>query len=707
MKTFNHISFILLALVAVVIAAATFVEDNLGTKYVSEIIYTAWWFRLLWVAVAVAGMVQMWRMRLFRRFTVCLLHVSFLVILAGALTTALTSKKGMMHLRQHVPSQLCMLQDGTVQQLPFVVELDTFYIDYYPGTEAHSGYTSRVKVGNVKRDEWSVKREEWSVKSEKVFDISMNHILKEQGWRLYQQSFDEDLQGSWLMATYDPWGIGITYVGYLLLALSAILLLLNKRESFVQLLHHPALKRGLMLVVLAAFMQGIHAKDTEVNEALPVVKVEQADALKREQVVYGDRVVPFNTVAIDFVQKLCGKKSFRGLTPEQVVVSWQLNPAPWRNVPIIRVKAKHQVLMQRLGLEGDYIRISDLYDPDGNYRLEELFMQEYGSHSVLEKAIQDIDERLGVVLMLEKGTLFKSLPKDGTVQPLSETKVNAELLYNAVPFTKILFMANLTLGFLLFFLLLWQLTHGKPLRTVFRISLLLLSLSFLFHTFGYCLRWYISGTVPLTNGYETMQFVALVTMLIALLLSLFTFRSSLFTLSGGFLISGFTLLVSYLGQMNPRITSLMPVLQSPWLSSHVSLIMISYSLFAFITLNAIVGIFLHFREKKSPTQQGAGEAVYVLSRLLLYPAVMLLAIGIFLGAVWANVSWGSYWSWDPKEAWALITMIAYGIAFHRQSLSWLRRPLFFHLYILFCFLTVLMTYFGVNYLLGGMHSYGG
>ena len=95
----------------------------------------------------------------------------------------------------------------------------------------------------------------------------------------------------------------------------------------------------------------------------------------------------------------------------------------------------------------------------------------------------------------------------------------------------------------------------------------------------------------------------------------------------------------------------------------------------------------------------------VLSRLLLYPAVLFLAIGIFLGAIWANVSWGTYWSWDPKEVWALITMIFYGLAFHRQSLSWLRRPRLFHLYMLFCFLSVLMTYFGVNYVLGGMHSY--
>ena len=113
------------------------------------------------------------------------------------------------------------------------------------------------------------------------------------------------------------------------------------------------------------------------------------------------------------------------------------------------------------------------------------------------------------------------------------------------------------------------------------------------------------------------------------------------------------------------------------------------------------------RKKNDAQMQASLETITVLSRLMLYPAVLLLAIGIFLGAVWANVSWGTYWSWDPKEVWALVTMIVYGIAFHRNSLPWLRRPLAFHLYLFFAFLTVLMTYFGVNYLLGGMHSYAG
>lgn len=696
----SNTAFILIACVAVVIAAATFVEDVQGTAFVTAHVYRAWWFRLLWLAVAITGVWQMVRMRLWHRFSVSLLHVSFLVILAGALTTALTSRQGTLHLRQHEPVSVYMSDERVVENLPFTLELDTFSIDYYPGTEAHSGYTSVVSFADAADG-----------KHEREV-ISMNHPLTLSGWRLYQSSFDEDLQGSWLMATYDPWGTVVTYVGYLLLAIAAVLLLTDRRESFVRLLRHPALRRGLLC--------GLMLMGCTTMFALPVIKRSQADSLRSEQVVYGDRVVPLNTAAIDFVQKLYGKHGFRGLTPEQVVVSWQLHPLEWRKVPILKVqRTKYGALLERLGLEGPYISVSDLYDAAGNYRLEALYREVMGSHNKLEKAIQEMDEKVGVVMMLERGTLFRPLPKDGSVQLLSDTKVGAELLYNAVPFSKILFMVNLTLGFVLFFWMLRQmlntnlpstdlrLTRQRVRRVVECGAKVLLLCAFLFQLFGYVLRWYISGTVPLTNGYETMQFVALVTMLIALLLSTLNARLSAVILPFGFLISGFTLLVAYLGEMNPRITSLMPVLQSPWLSSHVSLIMISYSLIAFITLNAVVALILMARKKNDAQMQASLETITVLSRLMLYPAVLLLAIGIFLGAVWANVSWGTYWSWDPKEVWALVTMIVYGIAFHRNSLPWLRRPLAFHLYLFFAFLTVLMTYFGVNYLLGGMHSYAG
>ena len=156
------------------------------------------------------------------------------------------------------------------------------------------------------------------------------------------------------------------------------------------------------------------------------------------------------------------------------------------------------------------------------------------------------------------------------------------------------------------------------------------------------------------------------------------------------------LLVSMMSASNPQITHLTPVLQSPLLSLHVSVIMLSYALLAFVMLNSVVALC-----GKAEQQQ----RLMFFSRTLLRPAVCCLAIGIFLGAVWANVSWGRYWGWDPKEVWALITLLVYAAPLHARSLPFFRRPRVFHIYCLLAFLSVLFTYFGVNFLLGGLHAY--
>jgi ABC-type transport system involved in cytochrome c biogenesis permease subunit len=212
------------------------------------------------------------------------------------------------------------------------------------------------------------------------------------------------------------------------------------------------------------------------------------------------------------------------------------------------------------------------------------------------------------------------------------------------------------------------------------------------------LRWYIGNHVPLSNGFETMQFMAWCTALFS-----FSWQWKLrMSLPFGFLLCGLTLLVAMLSESNPRITQLMPVLSSPLLSLHVAVIMISYSLFAFMMLNGLTAMILSLTKKDHAV---AVERLYIISRIILYPAVFLLAIGIFIGAVWANISWGRYWGWDPKEVWALITMLIYSLALHPALLPRFGRPLFFHVYAVLAFLSVLITYFGVNFILGGMHSY--
>ena len=157
-----------------------------------------------------------------------------------------------------------------------------------------------------------------------------------------------------------------------------------------------------------------------------------------------------------------------------------------------------------------------------------------------------------------------------------------------------------------------------------------------------------------------------------------------------------------LGEANPPVTQLMPLLASPLLSIHVVTIMLSYSLLAFIMLNGMTaGVLYHTR-----TDCNAQIIrLQVISHLILSPAVFLLATGIFIGAIWANVSWGRYWGWDPKEVWALITLLVYATALHPFSLPYFQRSMFFHWFTIIAFLSVLITYFGVNFIMGGMHSY--
>jgi ABC-type transport system involved in cytochrome c biogenesis permease subunit len=163
----------------------------------------------------------------------------------------------------------------------------------------------------------------------------------------------------------------------------------------------------------------------------------------------------------------------------------------------------------------------------------------------------------------------------------------------------------------------------------------------------------------------------------------------------GFLLSGFFLLVSHINQMDPAIGHIMPVLNSPLLSIHVSIIIISFALLSLTFICGITGLTLTSHDRE----------LQALSRLFLYPAITTLGMGIFIGAIWANVSWGNYWTWDPKETWALITLLIYAIPLHTQSLPALQRPRTYQLMMVLSFLTIIMTYFGVNYFLSGMHSY--
>ncbi len=742
-------------LVLIFMAVATIVEKNQGTDYVHAHYYGAWWFILLWAAMTALGVFYIIRRKV-RTASTLALHLSFVIILTGALLTHISAKRGMIHLRINQPNDTYMTSDGehgmAEEKLPFSLCLKKFEAKMHDGTNAVADYSSKFTVtdGNEKSEGM----------------VSMNNIYSRRSYRFYQSSYDEDGKGSVLAINADPYGIPVTYTGYALLFISLIWLLIDPKGGYRKVLRSPLLKKGALVIALAwglGFSQNIHAESTFENLQSAVLPKETAEKFGELNILYNDRICPLQTYALDFCKKIYGARSYKGLTAEQVLTGWIFYGDVWSSEPFIKIKSGE--LKSTMALP-DYCSMNQFFNRDmGGYIIGQ-YVQEYynGAQDKFHQQAADIDGKIQLIMDLRRGVSLKVLPytfpknvkatkehpfiqagtttwfaptdklpkavekqhalyitnvfsllygdvKAGNMSRVNEffvkmkkyqevsggkslpskTQYKAERINNAFPFATILFMANLTLGFIALFYTIYRMTKKREVKAL-DISLpILLLVSFLALTFNLALRWIISGNVPFSNGYETMLTVAWTVMLIALLMQ---FRIRI-VMVFGFLLSGFFLLVSHINQMDPAIGQMMPVLNSPLLSMHVSVIMMSYALLSLTFICGIMGI----------AMRSHAEELQALSRVFLYPALTTMGFGIFIGAIWANVSWGTYWSWDSKETWALITFMIYAAVVHTQSLPFFRKPLAYHIYITLAFLSIVMTYFGVNYFLTGMHSY--
>lgn len=398
-KTLTILSYGSAVILILMMVAATIVEKFHGTDTAMAVIYHHPVFFAFWAVLAVSGMALLLRNGMARRPATLGLHLALVLILCGALVTHLTGKSGTIHLREGQPGAVVKLDDGSSLDLPFMLELKSFRIEYDPGTRNVADYVSELRCAGQDAT------------------ISMNHILKRDGYRFYQADYDEDGKGSILAVSHDPWGVGITYSGYILL---------------------------LLCMIGYFFEPDSHYRQT--------------------------------------VRALRGERK----------------PGPKRHT--------------------------------------------------------------GAIVLTALGA-------------------------------------------------------------------------------GLLLAWFL-GAFP--KG------------------------------------------------------PLMPVLRSPMLFIHVVPMMLCYSIFSLLALLGIVGLCL---------KPHASERLRHVGYAVLYPAVFLLAFGTFFGAVWANVSWGNYWAWDPKETWALNTLMIYSFALYGRTFRAPGHARRFHLYCILAFLAVLITYFGVNLFLGGVHSY--
>lgn len=744
MKLLKRISFGLLGVLLVVLTLATILEKMLGIDFASTYVYSSLPFVILWCVLSVCCSAYILKRKLQRRPQVFLLHVSFLLILVGAFVTWLCGERGTLHLQKGTVENSFMSSEEQKKEFPFRVSMEKFEVIYYTGTRAPMDFVTNLVI---------------TAPDGKTTEgrVSMNRIFSYQNYRFYQSGYDADGEGTVLSISHDPYGIAVTYMGYAFLLLSILLFFFDKHSDFRQLMNSGVLKRSVCIVLLGlAMVPAMQAAGAERPKTLPKEVAAQFGDL---YVLYNNRVCPLQTLAKDFTMKLYGSATYRGLTPEQVFTGWIFYYSSWKDQPMIKIKSG--LARRMLGTEGRYVALSDYTDAQNQYKLDEAVNRILaGEASADKRGIEEANEKYNLIAMLYSGKMLKLYPyrasaeeplewyaqadrlpqamgedeaifvrkslsyvqemvmkKDyeGVSSLLAKIKVyqgkragdslpgaarfNAEKWYNGMDYTKPMAISCIIIGLLAFIYYCRKMMNRKHAgKSVTVVLDVLLALVFIYLTAALVLRGYVSNHLPLSNGFETMQFMAWAVLLLTFL---FQRRFSL-ALPFGFLLCGLALMVSMLGEANPQITQLMPVLASPLLCIHVVIIMVAYSLLAFMMLNGVTAVFLHFSRQDCSFEV---ERLQVISRLMLYPAVFLLTVGIFIGAVWANVSWGRYWGWDPKEVWALITMLVYALALHPASLPWFRRPMLFHVFSILAFLSVLITYFGVNFLLGGMHSY--
>ncbi|MGE5357136.1 MAG: cytochrome c biogenesis protein CcsA [Deltaproteobacteria bacterium] len=638
-------------------------------------------------------------------------------------------------------------------ELPFSIQLRDFQMERYPGTENASSYASEVTVidpaNSVNKD----------------FRIYMNNILNYGGYRFFQSSFDKDELGTYLSVNHDFWGTLISYIGYFLLTLGMVMTLFSKNSRFTTLIRKMNRSNEESMKTLSVILIFFIFGSTGLSAAEPVSKFSKSQATELGKIMVQDfngRFEPANTLANEVMRKLSKKEKLYGLTSDQIFWSMMQDPGVWQNVPVINI-GKMPEIQNIVGTKEKLASFSQFFTPEGNYKLMDFVSQSQSANprdqNMFDKAILKLDEKVNITSMILSQQFLRIFPVpdhpgDAWVSPAdiksmktaspeligmfgifdefmksgnettqnkflqtiaaeqvkysgkiipSASKMKAELLLSKLDvfgnLMKIYGLLSLVvLGF--FF---YSVFRSKPTTKLAKWTWIVIVGFFVFHTFGIALRWYISGRAPWSNGYESMIYISWTSILAGLILS----RKSLGGMAATLILTSTILSVAAMSWLDPEITPLVPVLRSYWLTIHVALIAGSYG---FLLLGAVISILnlilmiLSTEVNKKVMMKNIRELTMI-SEIILLVGLIMLSVGTYLGGVWANESWGRYWGWDAKETWALVTILVYAFILHMRMIPGLKSIFAYNFATLFGFASVIMTYFGVNYYLSGLHSY--
>ncbi len=639
--------------------------------------------------------------------------------------------------------------------LPFSIYLNEFQLERYPGSQSPSSFASDVRLKDVEQG------------IDKNIRIFMNNTLTYRGYKFFQSSYDTDERGTVLSVNHDLWGTWISYFGYALMIFGFIASLMNKHSHFqglVRRLKQSSVKSIVLILVFGGLAFSSSAQ-TGVGAGIPDIDDTVVKKFSELWVQGVDgRIEPISTLSSEIVRKVSRKSSLYGKSADEVLLSMMTYPEVWRLMPVIKVSNK--TLAATLGAKNNYLTLQSLFDEQENYKISEEVRAAYAKTPALRNRVEKeyiyVDERVNICYMVFQGTLLHLFPRtqeedtwyipgaqameytEGDslfirsgvqllLQSISENnssdaiqvieaidnfqvkygaallpntaKKNTEILFNKVNPFKRIFPFYLLIGFLLLFTLFANIFRQKSMPGILKFSFVgLILLLFVVHTAGLVMRWYISGHAPWSNGYESVVYVAWTAMLAGFIFG----RKYPMVIGTAAFLSGIALFVAHLSWMNPEVTNLVPVLKSYWLTIHVAVITASYG---FIGLSMFLGILvmiLMVLRNKINQQKVSGfiEQLTTINEMSATVGLYFLTIGTFLGGVWANESWGRYWGWDPKETWSLITIVIYSIVVHMRLIPSLKGAYSYNFAAIVSFASVIMTYFGVNYYLTGLHSYG-
>ncbi|HAC22315.1 MAG TPA: cytochrome C biogenesis protein [Porphyromonadaceae bacterium] len=757
---------VLLSLYAILLAGATFIEKLHGTIVAKEYVYYSPVLLLLQFAMILNFIGAIDRLKLFRqkKWGVLISHIAFIVILIGAFVTHVFGEEGMVHIREGQKTNQLVIQkfDRTeLHSLPFEIELVDFSLNRYPGSSSPSSYESLLRVYY-----------NGTTFDQKVF---MNNVMDLEGYRFFQASYDQDEKGTILSVNKDVAGRYVTYLGYLLLVVGFIYSLIGKNSRLRFLnnrLKTYSNKLSVFLVFLFMGATSICANESmnfeKAAESMAIPKVEAEKFGLMPMQMYNGRMVPVNTFSNEVMRKLHKDEMYNNQSADQVLLGILTYPQIWSRIPLIEVPNKQ--IVKNYALNGKMCAYVDLFDQQGNYKLQSEIDQIYNKmpneRNQMDKDLLKLDEKVNIFYQLINGRLLNLFPlendqnhkwfasgddlssfsekdsmfvsrifdwyteevaeavksgdwsktdevlsmistyqsaKNNTLQ-INQSKLKWESYYNKMHVFRHCFKLYLILGGILLVISLAKMFEEKPVYSLlFKVFALLIGAVFIVHTFGMGLRWYVSGYAPWSNSYETMVYVGWATMFGGLLF----IRRSPITFALASLFTGVILFVSGLNWMDPQINALVPVLKSPWLMFHVAVIVAAYGFFGISTLLGLFNLVLmSFGKKQLNLLVPKIKEFTIINEMSMLIGLILMTVGTFLGAVWANESWGRYWGWDPKETWALITMVVYAIVTHIRLINKINILFWFNLLSVFSFASVLMTFLGVNYFLSGMHSYG-